>query len=407
VIARGSVHAVRGGWVQARMPGSASGAGVRVGRTAGRIRALEDGTAWIALHGAPDGIVAGTPVYEDPGAHVLALGTCALGRAIGADGAPLDGGPALRGARVRVDVDRELARAPIAEPMWTGVRAVDALLTIGRGARIGIFGAPGAGKSTLLETIVQGARADAAVVGLVGERGREAQTWIAGCTSRQTVICATSDAPAALRVRAAQVTMAHARALASRGLHVLVLLDSLARTAAALRELAVAAGESAGRGGYPPSVFADVAHLVERAGAFERGSVTLVATVLSDGDDRDPVSDAARSLLDGHLQLSPRLAGAGRFPAIDVPASASRTMNAVIGAQQATRAASVRRVIALLERSEDARALGIDPQDAPTRAALAAEPAIERLLRQGPEPSAAPQTLAALAEIADMLEVDP
>ncbi|HUA10047.1 MAG TPA: ATP-binding cassette domain-containing protein [Candidatus Acidoferrales bacterium] len=322
------------------------------------------------------------------------LGSAALGRAIDAEGNLLDAGAPSPARRRAIDA-----------PLWTGVRCIDTLLTIGRGARVGIFGAPGAGKSTLLETIARGTRADAIAIGLVGERGREAQRWIASSDDRTTVICATSDRPALERVRAGEMLMMHAGALARRGLHVLVVLDSLARYANALREVAVERGESVGRGGFPPSVFARIAQLVERAGAFQFGSITLLATVLNDGDDHDPVSESARSLLDGHLQLSPRLAQAGRFPAIDVLASASRTMDAVVAPGHLAAAAAVRAALARLERSEDARSLGIEPVDAATRVAIDAEEALEALLRQGREPVAPAAALEALRRIADTLGV--
>ena len=322
------------------------------------------------------------------------LGATALGRSLDADGNPIE-----------QSVPSPAQRRAIEEPLWTGVRCIDALLTVGRGARIGIFGAPGAGKSTLLETIARGTRADAIAIGLVGERGREAEQWIGSSDERTTIICATSDRPALERVRAAEMLMTHAGALARRGLHVLVVLDSLARYANALRELSVASGESVGRGGYPPSVFARIARLVERAGAFHHGSITLLATVLNDGDDHDPVSECARSLLDGHLQLSPRLAQAGRFPALDVLASASRTMDAVVAPDHLAAASAVRAALARLERCEDARSLGIEPSDAATRAAIGAEQALEALLRQGRDPVAPAAALEALHRIADTLEV--
>jgi type III secretion protein N (ATPase) len=335
----------------------------------------------------------------------LALGTCALGRAIDSAGAPLDGGPPLQGRRVALLRTAPLPheRTPVEHPFWTGVRAIDGLLAFGRGARIGIFGAPGSGKSTLLEALVSGCSADAVIVGLCGERGREAQRWIERRNARTTVVCATSDRPAGERIACVEVAFAHAAALRDRGLHVAFVLDSLARFAAALREMATARGESVGRGGYPASVFAQLARFVEVAGPLRAGSITLIATVLADGDDRDPVSEAARSLLDGHLQLSPRLAAAGRFPAIDVPASASRTMEAVAGAPQRRHAAAVRAAVALLDRIDDARALGILPEGAAARA-VAAEADLEAFLRQGDQPSASAITLAALAELADTLE---
>jgi FliI/YscN family ATPase len=336
----------------------------------------------------------------------LDLGTCALGRAIDSLGLPLDGGQPLRGRRVLLDVrsPRPNERRPIASPFWTGVRTLDALLTVGRGARIGVFGPPGTGKSSLIESIVAGCRCDAVVVALAGERGREAQRWIATRTPRMTVICATSDRPARERIAAASAALAQASALRERGLHVLLVLDSLARVAAALREAGVAAGQTTGRGGYPPSVFAELARLVEVAGAVAKGSITLVATVLGDGDDRDPVSEAARSLLDGHIVLSLRLAESGRFPAIDVPASTSRTMDLVAEEAHMRAAARLREAIAHLQRLDDARALGIEPSDRIGRAAVAAESQIERFLRQGRDAANPEESIGELIAIAALLD---
>jgi ATP synthase in type III secretion protein N len=332
----------------------------------------------------------------------LALGTCAFGRAIDAAGLPLDGGPSLRGRNVAVDVlaPPPIARAPITAPLWTGIRVLDGFVTIGRGARIGIFGAPGAGKSTLLESIVAGCAADAVVVALAGERGREAQRWIDRRNHRTTIVCATSDRCARDRLSAARVALAHADALRERGLHVLLVLDSLARVAAALREIGVSGGESTGRGGYPPSVFAELARLLEIAGALREGSITLIATVLQDGDDRDPVSEAARSLLDGHVALASRLAAAGRFPAVDVLASASRTMESIVDPAHLRHAQSLRAAIAELDRIDDARALGVAPHEGPARAAVAIEDRLEGFLRQGTRASSCGEMLAELAAIA-------
>lgn len=337
-----------------------------------------------------------------------ALGTCAFGRAVDAYGLPLDHRPHLRGRRVpmMLKAPRPSERAAITTALWTGVRVIDGLLTIGRGARIGIFGAPGAGKTTLIESILDGCSADAIVVALVGERGREAARWIDRCDERTTIVCATSDRPASERVRAAQLALVHAGALREHGLHVVVMLDSLARFAAALREIAVAGGESSGRGGYPPSVFAEMARLVEVAGALREGSITLITTVIHDGDERDPVSEAARSLLDGHIALSLPLAEAARFPAIDVPASASRTMEAIAGETHLRDARAVRRAIAVLDRLADARALGIEPSDGPARMAIAAELRLEAFLRQDRSRSPQLQTLAELAEIAALVTAD-
>ena len=332
----------------------------------------------------------------------LSLGTCALGRAIDAAGLPLDGGPALRGRRVFLAIRAPLpnARVPITQPLWTGVRVLDGFLTIGRGARIGIFGAPGSGKSTLIESIVGGCTADAVVVALVGERGREAQRWIGLRDSRTTIVCATSDRPADERLRAARVAAAHANALRDRGLHVLLVLDSLARVAGALREIGVATGESTGRGGYPPSVFAELAGLVEVAGALHDGSITMIATVLHDGDDRDPVSEAARSLLDGHVALSNQLAEAGRYPSVDVLGSSSRTMDFVAHEPHVRAARGLRSALAVLRRIDDARTLGVTPAEGSARAAIAIEDRLEIFLRQERCTSDFGETLSELTEIA-------
>jgi FliI/YscN family ATPase len=401
VILRGRVERVERGSVVARLPRVAIGDAVCVGGTSAEVRRVQRGCATLSLHGPLEGVACGADVVVDRAAAEMPLGTCLLGRAIDARGVPIDGKRAPCGPRIAPDAPAPFRRAAIVEPFWTGVRCIDALLTLGAGARAGIFGAPGCGKSTLLEMLVQGSEADAVVVGLVGERGREAHGWIQRCDARTSVVCATSERPAAERWRAARVAFAQAHALRSRGLHVLLVLDSLARAAMALRELALAGGEPPGRGGYPPSVFAQLARLVEIAGATANGTMTLVSTVLDDGDERDPVSDAARSLLDGHIQLSAALVRAGRFPAVDVPSSASRTMDAVVPPEHARAARAVRSAVSLLARSEDARSLGITPQGAAAEAALACEAEIEALLRQDREacpPRDTPLRLLALAE---------
>ncbi len=405
MIARGRVERVDAGMLVARLVGAAVGAGVRIGGggATGEVRRIDGSLAYVATHGALDGVAAGTEASIDPSVSAMALGTCALGRAIDARGLPLDGGSRLRGRSVCLGIAAHMRRAPVVAALWTGIRAIDGLLALGVGARIGIFGPPGAGKSTLLETLAR-AHGDAVVGALVGERGREAQRWIEGCDPRTTVVCATSDRPAAERMRAVHVALAHAAALRERGLDVLVLLDSFARAAGALRELGVAAGESVGRGGYPPSVFAQLARFAEVCGATATGSITLVATVLEDGDDRDPVSDAARSLFDGHIQLSAKLARAARFPAIDVPGSASRTMESVVDARHAAAAGIVREAIAALERTEDARSLGIAVEGELVRAALRCEREIDAFLRQDSRLHAPERTRAMLADLAALLQ---
>lgn len=409
MIARGTVLSAAGGILAARLPLASVGEGVCIASSRGEIRgvvtALRRQHALVATHDGVDGISSGDAVWCDPAALTMPLGTVLLGRAIDARGAAMDGGPQIRGrAKHAIPTAPEPSqRRAIDTPFWTGIRALDAMLTIGRGARIGVFGPPGCGKSTLLHLLMQGSYADAVVVGLVGERGREAEEWMRICPRHASIVCATSDRSAAQRVHAARIATAQADALRSRGLHVLLILDSLARYAAALREVALAAGESVGRGGYPPSVFADLARLVEVPGAAARGSMTLIASVLSDGDERDPVSEAARSLLDGHVALSPKLAQAGRFPAIDLLASTSRTMDAVVDDAHSGDAGLVRRAAAALAQTEDARSLGIMPADPFALRAMAVEAQLDALLRQGKLPVRPAESLSALAALADTL----
>jgi type III secretion protein N (ATPase) len=339
----------------------------------------------------------------------VVLGTALLGRAVDAGGAVLDGGPSPYGRRRArsADVPAPRERVAVSEQFWTGIRALDGPLAFGRGARIGIFGSPGAGKSTLLEAIVAGSGADATVVALVGERGREAERWLRRIGPRTSVICATSDRPAAERLGAAELAFAQADALRSRGLHVLLVLDSLARVAAAARDLAVAQGEPVGRAGFPPSVTARQARLLECAGATAAGSITLVATVLSEGAlEHDPVAEAARAALDGHVVLSGRLAAAGWFPAIDLPASASRTLADVAPPAHRRAAARLRAAVAALEAARDARSLGLDPGsgDPALARAIAAERRIAGFLRQAEGAAGPAETLMLMTEIADSLD---
>jgi type III secretion protein N (ATPase) len=338
-----------------------------------------------------------------------ALGTALLGRAIGAGGIVLDDGPppAGRCRPLSAAVPAPGERVAVTEPFWTGIRALDGPLTFGRGARIGIFGAPGAGKSTLLDDLVAGSRADATVVALIGERGREAERWLRRTGPRTTLVCATSDRPAGERLEAALLAFAQAAALRRRGLHVLLVLDSLARVAAAARDVAIAHGEPVGRAGFPPSVVARQARLLECAGATAAGSITLVATVLSEGPlEHDPVADAARAALDGHVVLSPRLAAAGWFPAIDLPASASRTLGDVASPAHRRAAHRLRAAVAALDDARDARSLGLDAGagDPLLARAIAAEPRIAAFLRQPGGPADSPETLMQMSEIADSLD---
>jgi len=360
----------------------------------------------LAAYGPLDGIGSGDSVRAQSRRDQLNLGIEFLGRAIDAGGRTIDGRPTPRGRPSPISPAPIATsdRRPIAQPFWTGIRTIDGLLTLGRGARIGVFGAPGAGKSMLLEALVRSSNADAVVVGLIGERGREAAAWLERIERHATLVIVPSDRPAAERMRGANVAVAQACALRARGLSVLLLLDSLARFCAAARELAIASGEAVGRGGYPPSVFNSLARLVERAGNAGNGSITMVATVLSDGaDEREPVSDAARSVLDGHIALSPALARQGHYPAIDVLASVSRTMNEVVSKDHASASRALRAALSKLDETRDARELGMQQRSLELDRILAIEPDLMSFLRQDAEASSSRETLDSLARLTERL----
>lgn len=405
----GTVVATRGGLLEAELPFARAGdiVSVRGGSTVtARVVALSGTRCTLAPWSALDGIGRGDAVVVEPPS--CGLGTVLLGRAVDAHGAALDGRPPIRAQRfVRefpiIGVDQRRACTQL---FATGMRAIDGPLGFGRGARIGVFGAPGAGKSTLLEAIARGSDADAVVVALIGERGREAERRIERLDARTTIVCATGDRAPAERVRAAELAFAQAEALRERGLDVVLVVDSLARVAGAAREIALAAGEAPGRGGYPPGVFAGLARLLERAGPTVRGTITLVASVLSDGpDELDPVSEAARAALDGHLVLSERLARLGRFPALDLVKSTSRTLADCGSAAHLEAARIVRAAVAALDESRDARALGIDAAagDPFLARCVAHEAALDALLAQDDEPCPFSHTFAALVSVANLV----
>lgn len=394
--------------IRAELPFASVGEGVTIETSGGRrlpaiVTKVERGIVTISAHAPLDGVGIGDPVLSDARATMLPLGTALLGRAIDAAGSAMDSGPLVHGRLAEV-LPIPLAaakRAPVERPFWTGIRAIDALVTIGRGARVGIFGGPGVGKSVLIEMLERGAVADAVVIGLVGERGREAAAWMKKLERHATIVCAPQDRAPAERVRAAHVAMAQGSELRRRGLNVLVILDSLARFATAARELAIANGESVGRGGYPPSVWSEMARLLERAGNYAGGSATLLATVLSDGpDEREPLSDMARASLDGHIILSATLARAGHYPAIDVVASTSRTMNDVVGPKHRAAAELVRRALAELERTRELRELSFSPSDPFLDRAVATAADIEAFLCQREIGGNPEQTLRRLGELA-------
>jgi flagellum-specific ATP synthase len=340
-----------------------------------------------------EGIRLADPVWGLGKRPEIEAGPALMGRVLNAQGFPIDGGRApdlttalpLEGA-VRSPLDR----APIRSPLGTGIRAVDAFLTVGRGQRVGIFGGSGVGKSTLIGMMTRNTEAEVTVVGLVGERGREVGGFLeeslgAEGLARSVVIVSTSDESPLKRMRAALAATAIAEFFAAQGKHVLLVLDSLTRFAMAAREIGLAAGEPPTAKGYTPSVFARLARLIERAGNFRTGSITAFYTVLMEGDDQqDPLVDAVRSLLDGHVVLSRALAAEGWYPPIEVLDSISRLMPAVTGEEHRGQAALTRKLMAIYARSEDLVKIGAykPGADADLDRALRARDAVRAFLTQ-------------------------
>jgi ATP synthase in type III secretion protein N len=303
------------------------------------------------------GISSATEVTPTGRAHMVPVGPGLLGRVLDGLGRPLDA--AERGLLqadkfypVFAEAPDPLTRRIISQPIELGVRALDSLLTCGEGQRLGIFAAAGGGKSTLLGMLVKGAAVDVTVIALIGERGREVREFIehelgeAG-RQRSVIVCATSDKSSMERAKAAYVATAIAEYFRDQGKKVLFLMDSVTRFARAQREIGLAAGEPPTRRGYPPSVFATLPKLMERVGMNDKGSITALYTVLVEGDDMtEPIADETRSILDGHIVLSRRLASANHYPAIDVLASASRVMNAVTQRAHKDAAGRVRELMA-------------------------------------------------------------
>ncbi len=319
-------------------------------------------TALLMPFGEMAGIREGSVVIPRAAAGELSVGDALLGRVVDARMQPLDGGPpmVLTGrAKLSAAPPPAMTRRRIDKPLPLGVRALDACLTLGEGQRVGVMAGPGVGKSVLLGMIARHAKAEVIVVGLIGERGREVREFVerdlGEGLARAVVVVATGDEPPLVRVRAGMAATAVAEYFRAKGKKVLLLIDSLSRIAMAQREIGLAAGEPPTSKGYPPSVFAALPRLVERAGNDAGpGSITALYTVLAEGDDlTDPVTDSARAALDGHIVLSRRLANAGHFPAVDVLASVSRCMSDVTSVTHRELAASARDVLSAYREAAD------------------------------------------------------
>lgn len=339
------------------------------------------------------GLRLGDAMFATGAGATIRLGESMLGRVLDAMGMPIDAGePLTASSAVALDAEvvSSMERPPIREPLSTGVRVIDAMLSVGRGQRVGIFGGSGVGKSTLIGMMTRNTSADVTVVGLVGERGREVVEFLddaLGAEGRRksVVFVSTSDQSPLLRLRCAMAATAAAEYYARRGKHVLLVLDSLTRFAMAAREVGLAAGEPPASKGYTPSVFLRLAKLVERAGRFRQGSITAFYTVLMEGDDQqDPIVDSVRSLLDGHIVLSRALASGGMYPPVDVLDSLSRLMPAVTTQDHRASARVVRQWLAAYARSEDLLRMGayVAGSDPELDRAVAAMPAVRSFLRQ-------------------------
>jgi len=344
--------------------------------------------------GATSGVRRGDRVIAEQYTQHVWVGESLLGRVLDGHGDVMDGGPApvdLVPRPLTAEPVDPLERPLIDEPLATGVRAVDALISAGRGQRLGVFAAPGVGKSTLLGTMARHTEADVNVIALVGERGREVRDFIDNSLGEEglkksVVVCATSDEPALLRIRAALVASAVAEYFRDRGMNVLLIMDSLTRFCQAQREVGLAAGEPPATKGYPPSVFAMLPRLLERSGRTSRGSITGFYAVLVEGDDmNEPISDAARSVLDGHVLLSRALAEKGHWPAIDVLGSISRVSDTVIDREHNDARREVLKLVSAYRQVEDlvnigAYAAGSNPD---FDLAIACKPVIDQLVQQG------------------------
>jgi FliI/YscN family ATPase len=362
------------------------------GMVSAEVVGFKDGLITLVPFGDLSGVRPGSAVRLREQQFRVPIGPAVLGRVLDGFGRPLDGQGPLR-AQYRVvtgAAPHPLGRARISTPISTGVRALDGMLAAGKGQRLGIFAGSGVGKSTLLAMIARHASSDVNVIALIGERGREVQEFIdeqlgPEGLARSCVVVATSDQPALLRLKAAEIATAIAESFRDDGKDVLFMMDSVTRLAMAQREIGLGAGEPPALRGYPPSVFSFLPRLLERAGNTEYGTITGFFTVLVEGDDMtEPVADTVRSILDGHIVLSRSLAERNHYPAIDVLASVSRAMPAVVDKEHMRVAGAVRAALAEYEGAKDlievgAYAHGSNPA---IDEAIALRPALEAFLCQ-------------------------
>jgi len=398
VSVEGRVRALVGLSIRASIPGARTGELVEIVRRdmpplpAEVVGFLDEDVRLMPL-GRTEGV--GPDDIVRPAGKPLSI-TCSdavLGRVLDGLGNPIDGGPPIEGETWAVSrpAPNPMHRPRIDQPLVMGVRALDALLTVGQGQRVGLFAGSGVGKSTLLGQIARQADADVFVVCMIGERGREVREFIDDslqgfADSRGVVVCATSDEPALIRLKSAHVATAIAEWFRDRGKRVLLLMDSVTRFARAGREVGLASGEPPARRGYPPSVFAALPRLLERSGRNDHGSITAFYTVLVEGGDMDePIADEVRGILDGQVILDRQLGARGRWPAIDVLQSLSRVMPSVTDDAHRRAAQRLREHLAIYEAKRDLVSLGAYKKGSDPKLddALRRIDAIEAFLRQG------------------------
>jgi flagellum-specific ATP synthase len=417
---RGVVTDVTGLVIESQGPASAIGGFCEIQTARGRrVRTQVAGFRNGRILSIPleeiDGLEPGDAIYARAEDARVSVGPGLLGRVLDGFGLPIDDGPPIE-AEAKYDLfstpPGPLEREHITEPLVTGIRAIDSLLPCGMGQRIGLFGGSGVGKSTLLGAMSRQNSADVTVVALIGERNREVRHFLenelgAEARKRTVVVAATSDRPAPLRVRACFVALAIAEYFRDQGKNVLLVADSVTRLAMAQREIGLAAGEPPSQKGYTPSVFAILPKMFERAGNFRQGSITGFFTVLVEGDDlNEPIADAVRGLLDGHVVLSRRLGAAGHYPAIDVLNSISRLASQIATPGQLKAASKLREALACYHHSEDLLQLGayVSGSNAKLDASIRSRERILHFLRQDAhEKSDLKDTLSTLTEIAAAL----
>ena len=413
---RGRVEQVVGTIIRAVVPG------VKVGELCILRNPWEDFTlkaevvgfvrnvALLSPLGSCQGVSPATEVIPTGEILSVPVGEELLGRVLDGLGQPIDGGPALKTRHhypVFAEAPNPMTRKIISRPLSLGLRALDGMLTCGEGQRMGIFAAAGGGKSTLLSSIIKGCSAEVCILALIGERGREVREFIENDLGEEgrkkaVLVVSTSDRSSMERLKAAYTSTAIAEYFRDQGKSVLLMMDSVTRFGRAQREIGLAAGEPPTRRGFPPSVFSELPKLMERAGNSDKGSITALYTVLVEGDDMtEPIADETRSILDGHIVLSRKLAARNHYPAIDVQASVSRVMNAIVSKEHKKAAQRLRQILAKFAEVELLVQIGEYKKGADKEAddALAHIDKVNAFLKQGlGEKSTFEQTLEGLFE---------